>query len=132
MSRIGKALILVLAAVCLVAVVSAGAQQQGQPLYPIGNITFESTSIAAGVGINWGNGTFTFQGKKYPVKVQGLSLASVGIAKVTAVGDVYNLTKPEDVAGTYVAFTGGIAIAGGPKGIMARNQNGVVLDIRAT
>ena len=51
---------------------------------------------------------------------------------MNAVGDVFNLKNAADVAGTYVGLTGGFAIAGGPKGILARNQNGVVLDIRAT
>jgi hypothetical protein len=131
MSNYRKALVLAVAAACLIAVASVSAQQD-QPVYPVGSIKFESTSIAAGLGVSWGNGTFSFQGKQYPISVQGLSLASVGIAKVNAVGDVFNMKNAADVAGTYVAFTGGIAIAGGPKGILARNQNGVVLDIRAT
>ncbi len=126
-----KVVFLAVGAVCLVAVVSVSAQQS-QPVYPVGAITFESTSIAAGLGVSWGSGNFSFQGKQYPIKVEGLSLASVGIAKVNAVGDVYNLTNASDVAGTYVGISGGIAIAGGPKGILARNQNGVVIDLRAT
>jgi hypothetical protein len=98
----------------------------------VGSIKFETTSIAAGIGVTWGGGTFTFQGKQYPIQIQGLGVGTVGISTVSAVGDVFNLTNPSDVAGTYVGFTGGIAIAGGAKGILARNQNGVVLDIRAT
>lgn len=46
-------------------------------------------------------------------------------------GDVYNLTKPSDVAGTYVGISGGIAIAGGVKGVLARNEKGVVIDLKA-
>ena len=125
-----KALVLAVAAFCLVAVVSVGAQ--GQATYPVGSIKFETTSIAAGIGVTWGGGTFTFQGKQYPIQVQGLGVGAVGISSVSAVGDVYNLKSASDVAGTYVGFAGGIAIAGGVKGILARNQNGVVLDIRAT
>ncbi len=125
-------LVVLVAAFCLAAVVSAGAQQQGQPLYPVGSVKFESTSVAAGLGISWGNGSLTFQGKTYPIEVRGLQLASVGISKVNAVGNVFNLTKASDVAGTYVGVTGGIAIAGGVKGILARNQKGVVIDLKAT
>jgi hypothetical protein len=124
--------LLVVAAVCLVAVVGVGAQQKDQPIYPVGSLSFETTSIAAGIGVSWGNGTFAFQGKKYPINIKGLGLGAVGLAKVNAVGDVYNLTKPSDVAGTYVGITGGIAIAGGVKGILARNEKGVVVDLRAT
>ncbi|MFZ5448269.1 MAG: hypothetical protein ACOZFS_06495 [Thermodesulfobacteriota bacterium] len=127
-----KVFLLMLAALCVVAVVQVGAQQQEKPLYPVGSIKFESTSIAAGVGVSWGNGTFSFEGKQYPISIQGLGLAAVGIAKVNAVGDVFNLKNASDVAGTYMGISGGIAIAGGPKGILARNQKGVVLDLRAT
>jgi hypothetical protein len=131
MSSYRKVLVLVVAALCVVAVVSASAEKE-KPLYPVGTMQFESTSIAAGIGVSWGNGTFSFEGKTYPIKVQGLGLATVGIAKVNAVGDVFNLKKPSDVAGTYVGITGGIAIAGGVKGILARNEHGVVLDLKAT
>ncbi len=131
MSRISKIMVLAVVAACLIAVAGVSAQQE-QPIYPVGSIKFESTSIAAGLGVSWGNGTFSFQGKQYPISIQGLGVGAVGIAKVNAVGDVYNLKNAADVAGTYVGITGGIAIAGGPKGILARNQNGVVLDIRAT
>jgi hypothetical protein len=131
MSKTRKIMVLAVVAACLVAAGSLNAQQN-EPLYPVGSIKFESTSIAAGLGVSWGNGTFSFQGKQYPISIQGLGLGTVGIAKVNAVGDVYNLKNAADVAGTYVGITGGIAIAGGAKGILARNQNGVVLDIRAT
>jgi hypothetical protein len=131
MRRFHKILVLAVMALCVVAVASVAAQQE-KPLYPVGSIQFETTSIAAGIGVSWGNGMFAFQGKQYPISIKGLGLASVGIAKVNAVGDVYNLTKPSDVAGTYVGLTGGIAIAGGPKGILARNEKGVVIDVRAT
>lgn len=131
MSRTRKIVVLAVVAACLIAAASVSAQQN-EPLYPIGHITFETTSIAAGLGVSWGNGVFTFQGKQYPISVKGLGLASVGISKVNAVGDVYNLKNAADLIGTYVGLSGGISIAGGTKGILARNQHGVVLDIRAT
>jgi hypothetical protein len=132
MSKYQKVLVFMVAALCLVAVVSAGAQEKEKPLYPVGSIKFESTSIAAGIGVSWGNGTFSFQGKDYPISISGLGLGAVGIAKVNATGDVMNLTKPEDVAGTYVGITGGIAIAVGQKGLLARNEKGVVINLNAT
>lgn len=126
-----KIFLLTLAIVCVVAVASVGAQQD-KPIYPVGSLSFETTSIAAGVGVSWGNGTFAFEGKQYPIDIKGLGVGAVGVAKVNTVGDVYNLTKPSDVAGTYVGISGGIAIAGGVKGVLARNEKGVVLDLRAT
>ena len=70
MSMMRKAMVLAMAAVCLFAVASVSAQQD-QPVYPVGSITFETTSIAAGLGVSWGNGTFSFQGKQYPIKIEG-------------------------------------------------------------
>lgn len=131
MKNYQKVLVLALATLCLVAVVSVGAQQD-KPLYPVGRVQFESTSIAAGLGVSWGNGTLTFQGKTYPIEVRGLGIGAVGISKVNAVGDVFNLKSAADAAGNYLGVTGGIAIAGGVKGLLARNQNGVVLDLKAT
>ena len=34
---------------------------------PSGKVTIESTSIAAGIGVSWGDGKLTFKGKTYPV-----------------------------------------------------------------
>jgi hypothetical protein len=126
-----KIFLMVLASVCVVTVVSVQAQQE-KPLYPVGSISFETTSIAAGIGVSWGNGTFAFQGKQYPIDIKGLGIGAVGISKVNAIGDVYNLNQPTDVAGTYMGISGGIAVAGGVKGILARNDKGVVIDLRAT
>jgi hypothetical protein len=41
---------------------------------PVGRIAMEGTSIAAGVGVNWGDGTLRFQGQNYKFSVSGLSL----------------------------------------------------------
>jgi len=108
----------------------AGAAEK--PLYPVGTIQLESTSVAAGVGISWGKGTFAFEGKTYPIDVKGLSVGTVGISKLSATGDVYNLKSAADIAGTYVAGGIGVAIAGGVKGLLARNDKGVVIDLKAS
>jgi hypothetical protein len=110
---------------------SLAAAQDSGPLYPMGSISMEIEAVAAGVGVSWGSGKLTFQGKEYPFKVRGLSVGDVGIAKVSARGDVYNLKNASDLAGDYAAATGGIALAKGVKGTMARNQKGVVVDIQA-
>lgn len=99
---------------------------------PSGKVTIESRSIAAGVGVTWGDGNLTFKGKVYPFSIDGLSLVDWGIAKVSATGDVYNLTDPAKLAGTYVAAEAGLTLAGGMGGMVLRNENGVVLHIRST
>ncbi len=98
---------------------------------PSGKVTMESKSIAAGIGITWGDGKLTFKGKDYPFSIDGLTLVDFGISKASATGDVYNLTDSAKFAGTYVAAEAGITLAGGVGGMVLRNQDGVVLHIRS-
>ena len=39
----------------------------GEARKPSGRVTMESRSIAAGVGVTWGDGKLTFKGKGLPV-----------------------------------------------------------------
>jgi hypothetical protein len=55
----------------------------------------------------------------------------LGIAKASAVGEVYNLTDLAKFEGNYVAGEAGFALAGGMGGISLRNQNGVVMHLRS-
>ncbi|HXU87979.1 MAG TPA: DUF1134 domain-containing protein [Methylomirabilota bacterium] len=99
---------------------------------PSGQVSLESKSIAAGVGVNWGDGKLLYQGKEYPFSISGLSVVDVGISKVTATGDVYNLKKVSDFSGNYVAAQGGAAVGGGGGGVSMRNQHGVVMNLTGT
>ena len=98
---------------------------------PSGKVSIESTSIAAGIGVSWGDGKLSFNGKTIPFSVDGLSLVDWGITKASAVGDVYNLTDVSKLAGNYVAAEAGFALAGGMGGMVLRNQNGVVIHLRS-
>jgi hypothetical protein len=111
--------------------VGGGTQAVAQSTRPEGRITLESTSIAAGVGVDWGDGTLRFHGRNYKFSVSGLSLGDWGISKVNAAGDVYNLARPADLAGTYVAGEAGVALGAGADALVLRNQHGVVITLSA-
>jgi hypothetical protein len=98
---------------------------------PSGKVAIESTSIAAGIGVSWGDGSLSFKGKKYPFSIEGLTLVDIGISKANAVGDVYDLKEVSQLEGTYVAGEAGFALAGGMGGMSLRNQNGVVMHLRS-
>jgi len=98
---------------------------------PSGKVTITSTSIAAGIGVTWGDGKLTFKGKEYPFSVDGLTLVDWGIAKVQANGDVYNLTDVSKFGGTYLAAEAGLTLAGGMGGMVLRNSDGVILHLRS-
>ena len=86
--------ILVSLAIIATLLVAVSPGQTAQPIYPIGTVSIDLTTVAAGIGATWGSGTLRFEGKTFPFSVRGLSLANVGVATATAVGNVYNLKKP--------------------------------------
>jgi len=98
---------------------------------PSGKVTIESRSIAAGIGVTWGDGKLNFKGKDLPFSIDGLTLVDFGISKASAAGEVYNLTDVSKFEGTYVAAEAGITLAGGMGGMVLRNQNGVVMHLHS-
>jgi len=96
------------------------------------SLTLTEGSVAVGIGFSWGKGTLTYQGKTYPVKVEGLSVGEVGVTRATASGNVYSLKKLEDFSGNYTAAAAGGTVGGGGGITTMRNQNGVVIDLKST
>lgn len=110
----------------------AGAASAEDPLGPIsGTLRLESREVAAGIGVSWGQGVLTVDGVDHPFSVSGLTVADVGIARVTATGQIYGLRKLEDFNGTYQGVTLGIAVGGGSEFLAMRNENNVYIKMRA-
>jgi hypothetical protein len=99
---------------------------------PSGKVWIESTSVAVGIGVSWGDGKLTFQGKEHVFDVKGLSVIDLGVSKVTATGEVFNLKKVSDFSGNYVAGQAGATVGGGAGAVIMKNQNGVVLKLTST
>lgn len=99
---------------------------------PSGKVWVESRSVAIGIGVSWGDGKLTFQGKDHIFNVKGLSVVDLGVSKVTANGEVFNLKKLSDFNGNYVAGTAGATVGGGAGAVIMKNQNGVVLKLTST
>ena len=110
--------------------VSALAIAQDGP--PSGKVWMESRSVAIGIGVSWGDGKLTFQGKDHVFDVKGLSVIDLGVSKVTATGEVFNLKKLSDFSGNYVAGQAGATVGGGAGAVIMKNQNGVVLKLTST
>ena len=111
----------------LAAAVAVGAQEK-----PSGTVWVESKSVAIGIGVSWGDGKLTYQGKEYPFTISGLSVIDLGIGKVTAKGEVFNLKKVDDFAGNYVAAAAGASVGGGAGAVTMKNQNGVSMQLTGT
>ena len=99
---------------------------------PSGTVKITSKAIAIGVGVTWGDGQLTYQGKTVPFSVNGLSVVDLGITDITSTGEVFNLNKLSDFSGNYVAGEAGAAIASGPTDTVMKNQNGVVVRLHGT
>jgi hypothetical protein len=99
---------------------------------PSGTVKITSKAIAIGVGVTWGDGQLTYQGKTVPFSVEGLSVVDLGITDITSTGEVFGLNKLSDFSGNYVAGEAGAAIAAGPTDTVMKNQNGVVIRLHGT
>ncbi len=123
--------ILKVVALCLVSL-AVGMSTISAQEATTGKVTLESKSVAIGVGVSWGDGVLEYRGKKYPFTVEGLSVIDLGVSKVSARGDVKNLKKVEDFAGTFVAAGAGATVGGGAGVAALKNQNGVEMSLAAT
>ena len=97
-----------------------------------GTVSVESKAVAVGVGVSWGDGTLTYKGEQHKFSVQGLSVVDLGVAKVSAKGEVSDLKKLEDFSGNYTAAGAGAAVGGGAGVVALVNQNGVKMKLQAT
>ena len=97
-----------------------------------GTFTLESTSIAIGVGVSWGQGVLEYRGQKYPFTVKGPNVMDLGVSKVTTRGRVQNLNKLEDFGGSYVPAGPGASAGSSTRGAALKNQNGVELALSTT
>ena len=82
------------------------------------------------LGVGGGSGVLRFHGRDYPLSIGGISVGTIGAAGADLVGRAYNVHQPADVAGTYTAVSGSIAVAGGVKAVRLQNSHGVVLQLQ--
>ena len=118
-----------LIALALVAALSFSTPASAQT--PSGTIAFKVFKVGFIVGTGGGRGTLFYQGKSYPLNVGGISLGlTIGVSSADLVGEVYNLTNPADIQGTYSAASASVAIAGGGMTASLKNSRGVVIKVR--
>ncbi len=116
-------------ALALVAALSFTAPAAAQT--PSGTIEFGVFKAGFIVGAGGGSGTLFYQGQSYPLNIGGISLGlTIGVSKAQLHGEVYNLTNPADIQGTYNAVSASYAFVGGGKTASIKNSRGVVLKVR--
>jgi alginate export protein len=111
-----------LAAASAIALLAAAARAQTPAP---ATLTFHGHSAAAGLGLAWGSATLEFEGKSYPVRVDGFVVGAAGGAAIDATGQVTGLTKPEDLNGDFTAVSSGLTVGQGRSSLVMRNNKGV-------
>lgn len=125
---------LMIAAPLVVATATAGAGQLADRSSPSdANVRIDTTSVAAGVGVRWGDGTLTLRdGRRFAFTLQGLNLANLGVTRVSATGTVHNLASIEDFDGTYTGVGASATVAAGRGIVRIENEDGVVIRLKST
>jgi hypothetical protein len=95
-----------------------------------GSVRMKITKVGFIVGVGGGSGTLTFKGKRYPLRVGGVSAGTIGVASMDLVGTAANLRTAADIAGSYSAASAGLAVAGGARVATLQNSSGVVLKLQ--
>lgn len=81
------------------------------------------------VGVSRGDGKLFYNGRQAELDINGLRVGlTVGASFANMRGEVYNLTRLEDIAGTYVsAQASAVAISGGGQNLVLINEHNVRL-----
>ncbi|HEX7759990.1 MAG TPA: hypothetical protein VF459_10830 [Caulobacteraceae bacterium] len=118
-----------LAVVLLAGAIAAPAQAAHGP---DARIRFHGGSFAFLAGVNWGDGSLTYKGHNYRIKVGGLSVGAVGANKYSGSGEVYHLRRLRDIEGTYTAIDASMTAGAGAGEVDMKNGNGVEIHIHSS
>ncbi len=119
--------LLIIGGILLVLTITRVAAQE-----PDGTIRITGRSVAPAVGLTWGGGVLSYQGKDYPFSFDAAGLSrevnvDMDVAELT--GEVSNLKNLEDFNGNYMGVEA--ETDGGGTRATVQNQNGVVIKIVA-
>jgi len=99
---------------------------------PDATIKFHGGSVGFVVGVSGGGGDLYFHGKRIPLKVNGLSVGTIGASSYEVVGEVYHLHHAKDIEGTYGAASASATAGAGAGAIDLTNGNGVEIRAHST
>ncbi len=97
-----------------------------------GTIEINSTQMAFLISGQAGGGVLEFQGGEYFFNVGGLGVGGIGIAKLNAVGAVYNLDDISKFSGSYIQARAGATLGKGKSSLSLSNKHGVIIDLKSS
>lgn len=91
-------------------------------------VVFAKAGLVGGGGI--GHGVLTFEGRRYPFRVYGLSVGvTIGASVNRLIGEASYLNQASDFAGSYSSVGVGGALAGGAGGVQLKSDKGVIVTL---
>ena len=97
---------------------------------PSGRVNLEFGQGSFILSTSGGKGVLTYRGRRYPFAIGSVGFGGIGVSKVIASGEVYDLHRVEDFAGAYGQARAGYALGSG-KGVQwLQNTKGVVMKLR--
>jgi len=99
---------------------------------PVGKVSIEEEQFGLILGGSEGSGSLTFEGKEHLFKLKGLSAGlNVGVSKMSASGEVYDLSNISQFPGTFTKLDASVALGGGMGGLRLKNENGVIMTLHS-
>jgi hypothetical protein len=102
---------------------------------PDGTVKITSRMVAPGIGLSWGEGVLTYEGRDHPFTFKATGLFRDVDPAITAAelsGQVFNLKNPDDFTGNYQKVETQPPESGAGSRVTMKNQNGVVVNLAST
>ena len=122
---------IVVLALCVGLFVAAGSLQAEdvEDEGPSGRVWFEAKDVGLIISGQKGKGVLEFQGERYPFKLKGVNVGSIGKVEMIAEGNVYGLDDIKQFEGVYLQGKAALALKSGKSGTLLINRHGVMMSI---
>ena len=121
-----KAVLALAAAFLMAAPVLANAQTTGA-------VSLRLENFGVLMGTVGGSGVLVFNGKEYPLRIDGIYAMTIGGSRSMLTGTASNLRAAADIEGSYKAVGVGLAYRSvGGRAVRLRSDKGVILKLRGT
>src|SRR5476649_2597988 len=109
----------------LVALAAMAAASVSTAYADSGSVSISIVKAGFIIGGSAGSGTLTFQGRRYPLSIGGMSYGfTFGASETRFHGTVSNISRPSDVNGVYGQAGAGAAVGRGAQAVVLTNQRG--------
>lgn len=102
---------------------------------PDGTVKITARSVSPGIGLSWGDGVLTYQGRDYPFIFNAKGLFRDVDPNITAAelsSQAFNLKNPQFFNGTYDKIEADAQDTGGGSRATIKNLNGVVIHLASS